>query len=51
MENPKEEGHRKHTLTLIEDTGLHMEELRTFMANRQEWKSFINSNCPQRFDQ
>ena len=51
MENSKEEGHRKHILTLIEDTWLHMEEFRTFMANRQEWRSFINSNCPRRFDQ
>ena len=36
---------------LIEDTGLQMEELKTLMANREEWKSFINSNFPKRFDQ
>ena len=36
---------------LIEDTGLQMEELITLMANREEWKSFINSNFPKRFDQ
>ena len=36
---------------LIEDTGLQMEELKTLMANREERKSFINSNFPKRFDQ
>ena len=36
---------------LIEDTGLQMEELKTLMANREEWKSFININFPKRFDQ
>ena len=35
----------------IEDTGLQMEELKTLMANREEWKSFININFPKRFDQ
>ena len=35
----------------IEDTGLQMEELKTLMANREEWKSFINSNFPKRFNQ
>ena len=29
---------------VIEDTGLQMEELKTLMANREEWKSFTNSN-------
>ena len=51
MEKTKEEGHRKHIDLLIEDTGLQMEELITLMANREEWKSFINSNFPKRFDQ
>ena len=36
---------------LIEDTGLQMKKLKTLMANREEWKSFINSNFPKRFDQ
>ena len=36
---------------LIEDTDLQMEEHKTLMANREEWKSFINSNFPKRFDQ
>ena len=36
---------------LVEDTGLQMEELKTLMANREECKSFINSNFPKRFDQ
>ena len=36
---------------LKEDTGLQMEELKTLMANREEWKSFINSNFPKRFNQ
>ena len=35
---------------LIEDTGLQMEELKILMANREERKSFINSNFPKRFD-
>ena len=29
---------------VIEDTGLQMEELKTLMANREEQKSFTNSN-------
>ena len=36
---------------LIEDTGLQMEELKTLMAKREEWKSFINSILPKRFNQ
>ena len=36
---------------LTKDTDLQMEELKTLMANREEWKSFINSNFPKRFDQ
>ena len=37
---------------LIEDTGLQMEELKTLMANKEEWKSFISSNFPSEwFDQ
>ena len=36
---------------LIEDTGLQTEELKTLMANREEWKSFINSSFPKKFDQ
>ena len=36
---------------LVEDTGLQMEELKTLMANREECKSFINSNFLKRFDQ
>ena len=36
---------------LIEETGLQMKELKTLMANREEWKSFINSSFPKRFDQ
>ena len=36
---------------LIEGTGLKVEELKTFMANREEWKSFINSTLMKRFDQ
>ena len=36
---------------LTEDTDLQMEELKTLMANKEEWKSFINSNFPKRFDQ
>ena len=36
---------------LIEDADLQMEERKTLMANRGEWKSFINSNFPKRFDQ
>ena len=43
MEKTKEEGHRKHIDQLIENTGLQMEELKTLMTNREEWKSFINS--------
>ena len=35
----------------IEDTGLQMDELKTLMAKREEWKSFINSNLPKRYDQ
>ena len=35
---------------LIENTGLQMEELKILMANREEGKSFINSNFPKRFD-
>ena len=31
---------------LIEDTGLQMEELKTFETLKEEWKSFINSNFP-----
>ena len=33
-----------------EHRGLQTEELKTLMANREEWKSFINSNFPKRFD-
>ena len=36
---------------IIEDTGLEMEGLKTLMANREEWKSFINNNFPKRSDQ
>ena len=36
---------------LIEDAVLQMEELKTLMANREERKSFINSDFPKRFDQ
>ena len=36
---------------LIEDAGLQMEELKTLVANREERKSFINSDFPKRFDQ
>ena len=35
----------------IEDAGLQMKELKTLMANREEWKPFINSNFSKRFDQ
>ena len=35
----------------IEDAGLQMEELKTLMVNREEWKSFIKINFPKRFDQ
>ena len=36
---------------LIEDTGLQIEELKILMANREEWKLFIKSNFPKKFDQ
>ena len=36
---------------LIEETGLQMEERKILMANREEWKSLINSNFLRRFDQ
>ena len=51
MEKTKEEGYRKHIDQLIEDTGLQMEELQTLMTNREDWKSFINSNFLKRFNQ
>ena len=46
-------GRRQKTYIdqLIEDTGLQLEERKTLMANREEWKSFINSNFPKRFHQ
>ena len=42
---------RKIIDQLIEDTGLQMEEVKTLVANREKWKSFINSSFLKRFDQ
>ena len=49
--NKKGRPQKTYIDQLIEDTGLQMKELITFMANREEWKSFNNSNFPKRFDQ
>ena len=46
-----EKNKRERPQKAYEDTGLQMEELKTLMANREEWKSFININFPKRFDQ
>ena len=51
MEKTNKEGQRKHIDQLIEDTRLQMEELKTLMANREQWKSFSNSNFPKIIDQ
>ena len=36
---------------LIEETGIQLEVRKTLMANREEWKSLINSNFPKRLNQ
>ena len=49
--NKRRRPQKRYIDQLIENTGLQMEEIKILMANREEWKSVINSNFPNRFYQ